>query len=449
MLNLTKKLFHKIGIDGAIAYTILTRTIQAFGGIVSIVFIAKFLSPDEQGYYYTFASILAIQIFFELGLFNIITQYTAYEFAHLKLDNGILIGDEYYKSRLASLLKFFIKWFSIIAVVLFFALLAAGFIFFYTYNSNLNIEWQKPWIILCLSTSLNLFIDPILAFFDGLGLVKDMSKVRLVQKSVNVALLFIFFACGFKLYSSAMASLVAILVNYIQIIFSDKIKILKVIWTARSNWSVNYYQEIFPYQWRIAISWISGYFMYQLFNPILFATEGAVIAGQMGMTIAALAGLASISMSWINTKVPFLSILISKKQYKLLDVNFKKISIQSIGINIFLTVLFFIVVQALRLLHINLANRFLISIPFICMCLASIANQIIFAFATYLRCHKKEPMLIQSIASGFLVSLSTIYIGRKFGLIGITTGYAFITCFISLSWSIYTFITKRKIWHNL
>ena len=34
-----------------------------------------------------------------------------------------------------------------------------------------------------------------------------------------------------------------------------------------------------------------GYFIFQLFNPVLFATEGAVVAGQMGMTLAALNGI--------------------------------------------------------------------------------------------------------------------------------------------------------------
>ncbi|MDB4926299.1 hypothetical protein [Mucilaginibacter sp.] len=446
---IVKKVFSQLGIDSAIAFTILTRIIQAFGGIISIVFIAKFLSPDEQGYYYTFASILAIQIFFELGLSGIITQYAAYEFAYLKWDDDFkLTGEEYYKSRLSSLLIFCVKWFAIIAFILFFVLLIAGFYFFSKFNKGLNIEWQKPWIILCIATSLNLFIDPLLAFFDGLGHVKDMSKVRLVQKSVNIGLLFIFFACGFKLYSSALASLIAISVNYVQIVFSNKIKILRVIWLAKAEWIINYYREIFPFQWRIALSWISGYFIFQLFNPVLFATEGPAIAGQMGMTIATLTGIASISMSWIVTKVPFLSMLISKREFTTLDTNFKKIFIQSLGINIIITCIFFALVQIAKTLNWGLTSRFLTTIPLLCMCLASIANQVAFAFATYLRCHKKEPMLVQSIAMGSLICVSTIVLGKRYGLIGMTTGYFFLTCIVGLSWTVYTFINKRRAWHN-
>src|SRR5258708_7438587 len=199
MFQFTKKQLSKIGVDGTIAFTILTRLIQAAGGIISIVFIARFLTIDEQGYYYTFASIIAIQLFFELGLTGIITQYAAHEFAHLAwTDDHKLAGEEYYKSRLSSLLRFCIKWFAVISIVFFFILLAAGFYFFSNYNKVNHVEWGKPWFILSLATALNLFIDPLLAFFEGIGQIRDISKVRLVQKTSFIVFLFIFFALGFN-----------------------------------------------------------------------------------------------------------------------------------------------------------------------------------------------------------------------------------------------------------
>jgi O-antigen/teichoic acid export membrane protein len=71
----------KIGIDKAVGYTLSARIIQAFGSFVSLYLIALYLTKEEQGFYYTFGSILAIQVFFELGLNGIITQYAAHESA--------------------------------------------------------------------------------------------------------------------------------------------------------------------------------------------------------------------------------------------------------------------------------------------------------------------------------------------------------------------------------
>lgn len=445
-----KKLADKIGIDGTIAITIITKIIQAGGAVLCIFFIGKYLSPNEQGYYYTFASILALQLFFELGLTGIITQYAAHEFAHLKWgSNYQLIGDEYYKSRLSSLLRFCVKWFAIIAIIFFFILLIVGFLFFKKFNVNVDIEWQKPWIILCLATALNLFIDPLLAFFDGIGEIKDMVKVRFIQKFLGIVLILIFFILGFKLYSSALASLIAILINYIQIMFSKRKKIIKSIWNEKKDAAINYYKEIFPYQWRIALSWISGYFIFQLFNPVLFATEGAKVAGQMGMTLTALGGVSNLSMGWIFTKVPLFSSLIAKKDFKQLDEIFDKTVKQLFIISLFSVGLFIFFVLGLNKLHISLGDRFLKPLPLLLLCVNVIVNQLVFSWATYLRCHKQEPFLIISIVAGILCCASTYILGHLYGLLGIVSGYTFITLVIGGIGGFVVFVKKKKEWHTV
>jgi O-antigen/teichoic acid export membrane protein len=449
VIQILRKIVNKIGVDSAIAYTVLNRVLQAGGGIISIIFITKFLSADEQGYYYTFASIIAIQIFFELGLSTIITQYAAYEFAHLHwAADGTLGGEATYRSRLSSLLRFCVKWFGIIAILLFFVLLAAGFYFFHFYNKGPAIAWENPWIILCVASSLNLFIDPLLAFFDGLGEVKDMAKVRLVQRVVNMLLLYMFFIFGFKLYSSAIASLAAICVNFLQILFSKRVNLLKVIWQAQQEWTIDYMKEIFPFQWKIALSWISGYLIFQLFVPVIFATSGSLAAGQMGMSLAALSGVLSISLSWINTKVPIFSELISKKLYEDLDIIFFKTIKQSGAICFICLLILVFGVVVLQHFNIPVGFRFLSPLQLIFLSTASFINQFVASLATYLRCHKQEPFLVQSIVLGALTSLSTLLLGKYCGIDGIIIGYTSIILFISLTWSVLIFKRKRMEWHS-
>lgn len=441
-----RKVFSFFGIDAAIAFTLLSRIIPAGGSLLSIVFIARFLSAAEQGYYYTFGSIIALQVFFELGLSGIITQYTAHEFAHLKYSNGELIGEDNYKSRLASLLHFCVKWFGIISLLLFVMLVIAGFCFFSKFNTHSNVEWKTPWIIICAATSLNLFIDPILAYFDGLNEVKDMARVRLVQKTSMIILLFLFLMLGFKLYSSAVASILSIIINYFQIFASKRRNILKTIWSARSKWKVDYMTEIFPYQWRIAISWISGYFIFQLFNPVLFATEGAKVAGQMGMTLQVLNGLSSLSMSWISTKIPLFSGLISKKQYNELDNIFNK-TLKNVNlVNTTLLLLFIGGIVALDYFRIPLRDRFLPIFSIGCLSLTVFINQFIFSWATYLRCHKQEPLLLQAVVSAIYCSLSTYIFGRLYGLNGIVLGYT-VWAFVSIIWVYRIFVNNRRKLH--
>ena len=81
-----RSLAQKIGMDKSIAYSSGARVIQGFTGVASVFFITSFLTGVEQGFYYTFGSILALQVFFELGLTGIMTQYVAHEVSHLQLD---------------------------------------------------------------------------------------------------------------------------------------------------------------------------------------------------------------------------------------------------------------------------------------------------------------------------------------------------------------------------
>lgn len=448
MLKLFQTALKRAGIDGAVAFTLLSRVVQALGALGSVVFIGLFLSADELGYFYTFASILAIQIFFELGLSGIITQYTAHEFAHLHWTDTGLEGDIYNTSRLSSLLRLFVKWFGVLSVVLLFLLLAAGFYFFKNYQSSGNIEWQMPWVLLCFSTSLNLFVDPILAFIDGLGEVKDMARVRLVQKSANVLLLFLFFALGFKLYAGALASLLAILINYYQLFFTSRKSKLITIWKQQGSDRIHYLKEIFPFQWRIALSWVGAFFIFQLFNPVLFAFEGPKVAGQMGMSLQILNGVSGLSMGWMTTKVPAMSALIAKRDFKGLDNVFNRTLKSVMVVSLAIISIFYGGYLILDYLRVPLVYRFLPSATLAVMCVVTLGNQLIFSWAIYLRCHKQEPLLMNSVVVGVLCGISTIWLGRTAGVMGVVGGYAVISLLISLPWTFYVFITKRKEWHS-
>lgn len=450
MFTLIKKISREIGIDGAIAYTILTRLIQAGGGVFTLLLIAKYLTQVEQGYYYTFGSILAIQVFFELGLSNIITQFVAHETASIVWhDRSRFSGSVESCSRIASLLHFTFKWFAVISILLFLGLILAGYIFFDKYGENNNIvNWKIPWVILSINTSLSLMLSPILAFIEGLGRVKEVAKVRFLQQIVQLLFILLFFLLGFKLFSSPLAAILSFVIIPFWILIGDKKKLLVFIWNKIDVFKVNYRLEIFPFQWKIALSWISGYFIFQLFNPVLFAIEGPIVAGQMGMTLTVLTGVLSISMSWINTKIPLFSSLIAKRHFDDLDIIFNKTLIQACIINALGLITLISVVLAMRYFHIDLANRFLSPFYLSLLCISTFVNQIVSGFAIYLRCHKKEPFLLVSIVMGLLSALSTILFGKYYGVDGIVIGYSFLTVFVSLIWGTMIFIKKRKIWHQ-
>lgn len=445
-----KKLVFKLGIDKAIIYTLFAKLIQGLGSLLVIFGIAKFLNITEQGYYYTFGSILALQMFFELGLSSIITQFAAHEIVHLKWkDKYTLEGDIIKKSRLSSLLHFCVKWFSSLALFLFLFLLFVGYVFFeYFGKLGEGVSWKGPWLILTFATGCNLIVTPLLSFFEGIGKVKNVAKLRMYQQFIQLFLLVTSLLGGLKLYSGGIAAFGSFLIVSIWILSKGQMRVIRCLWKEKSvNYIISWKQEIFPFQWRIAVSWLSGFFMFYLFTPIIFATDGPIVAGQMGMTLAALTGITSLIMSWINTKIPTMSGFISKKDFLSLDQLFFKTLYQALSVSIFIFLLFIIGVNYMDVYEYTIAERFLDIKEITLLCIITFINQIVFYLATYLRCHKKEPFMINSITMAILISFSTFVLGQKFGMSGIILGYFVLTVFVYFPWNIYVFKQKRKLWH--
>lgn len=455
MIEVFANLAHRIGMDKAIAYSSGSRIIGGVTGVLSVFFISTFLTGVEQGFYYTFGSILALQVFFELGLTGIMTQYVAHEASHLQLNaDNQYEGEEKYKSRLASLVHFCVKWYSVLAILVFVFILIIGLFFFEHYGEDQSSDasWRIPWVLICLGTSINILQSPFISIFMGLGKVKEMSKVGFIQQIILPLAIWTGLICGLKLYVLPLSSFVSILIWQIFVWKTGLAGIVINLWKVRITESVAYFKEIFPYQWKIALSWVSGYFIFQLFNPVLFATEGAVVAGQMGMTLQALNAIQAFSMSWLNTKVPLYSQLIALKDYLKLDTIFNQTLKQMTSVCFVLLVLFFIAIWFLNLTQIQLnghvfADRFLPYVPMLLLMFTVYLNQYTSSWATYLRCHKQEPFLVISICGALADGLSTLVLGNLYGLYGITFGYSLLTL-LFFPWGYWIYKTKKAEWHR-
>jgi len=453
-MSFLKTVANRIGFDGAIAYSSFARITQAAASFIVLFFIASLLSPEEQGYYYTFGSLAGIQVFFELGFTGIMTQYVAHEVAHLKLlPNNEYEGEEKYISRLAYLMRFCLKWYLVITVLFLVVVIIVGLVFFEKNDTSEGyVDWIWPWILMSFATAVKLFQSPFNAILIGLGKVTEMNKVLFYQQLFAPASLILSLFMGLKLYSVGISIIVGAIVWFTYVFCTPLLKLVYKLWRHHISEKVSYMKEIFPYQWKIALSWISGYFIFQLFNPVLFATDGAVVAGQMGMTISVLTGVQSLSLSWQNTKIPRYSGLIEMKQFKELDRLFNLTTKQMTVVSLFINMLligFIIIVNKYNIVFwgIDFSNRFLSISMFCIMALAIFLNQIIYSWATYLRCHKQEPYLVLSVVEGLLCLISTFFFGKMFGLVGIVLGYITIIVFQTL-WAFYIFNKKKNEWHG-
>ena len=120
-----------MGIDRAVFFAISGKIWTMAAGLITTLLIASFFPPELQGYYYTFFSVQAMQVFAELGLGTVITAYASHEWSKLGFDTQCkLTGDPDAKSRLISLGRFALRWYLVAGITVAIFLTIGGFIFF-------------------------------------------------------------------------------------------------------------------------------------------------------------------------------------------------------------------------------------------------------------------------------------------------------------------------------
>ncbi len=133
-------------IDRAVAYTLLTRGWQALTAPVTLLLVAQTMTLEIQGYYYTFASLLALQSFVELGFYIVIVSVASHEWSRLRLDaDGAITGDSVAIARLASLARFISRWYAAASVVFIAAASVAGWATFSRAEGTCLRWWRGFW----------------------------------------------------------------------------------------------------------------------------------------------------------------------------------------------------------------------------------------------------------------------------------------------------------------
>lgn len=426
-----------VGLDVHIFATILFRGWGILAGGLSIVLIPLFLSPTQQGFYYTFASILALQVFFELGLNQVIIQFVSHEFAYLTIQSdGKVRGDPQRIFRLNELIMFLRCWYAFAAVLFFLLAGGAGAVFFCLKGGELNVEhWGPTWFTLVLVTSFNLFLSHSLTVIEGTGQVGAVARLRLLQSMVGYGMMWILLLLGLGLWAAVAVPTAGAVLTSLWLRRRGNIFPHSTNEKITGFEPISWYRNIFPLQWRIAISWATGYLIFNLFTPVVFSRYGSFEAGRLGLALTVFSSISVIGMSWVYAKAPVFTMYIARGERRKLNSLFKTLFTRSILVTTVLCTVFVASSWFLNNLGFSIMLRIADLNILAVLSVVTIVNSMIFSMAVYMRAHREEPMLIQSIVGGLLVSFS-VYVGSIHSVLTMVILYMCIVIFILLPWTI-------------
>ena len=438
------------GINRAIGLALMKRFWSIIAAPMTMVLIAVTLTKAEQGYYFTFTSLLALQVFFELGLVTVIAQFISHEFVSLSWGtHGEIIGDLENRKRVLNILGNSLKWYFFCSILLITSLSIAGYLFFFN-ETNVNISWKLPWLLAVFGVGVNLLIVPFYAFITGSGDVASVNLRALIGGILGTLLGWCVLFLGGGLYAIPALTLGSFSVGIIYLIKSKPILFKQGIFYALNKMEilhpVSWRHEIWPMQWKIAASWISGYFIFQLFVPVLFKFHGPVVAGQMGMTLSLVNAIQVICLIWPTSKMPEFGKFIAQKKWFELDLLFEKTLRHSLEACLALLTVFLILLVILENLT-NFSDRFLPTWQMAIFSVSIVAQLLISNWAIYMRAHKKEPMILVSAISALLIGLSTFVSGYYFSSLGMIVGFVLITTIYVLPATYKLFKNFKRIHH--
>lgn len=399
--------------DKAVIYVLMGKAISILSGLSIILLIPHYLSEQVQGYYYTFNSIVALQIIFELGFSGVIIQFVSHEMAFLQYTDAkrTIEGAEEKKQRVLSIVKFSIKWYGCIALAIIVFIGPVGY-FFFSHENNADIPWQGAWITLTISTAINVFFISVISIAEGCGLVIKVNKMRAIQALSAALLSVLLLVSGYGLYATAAIAISGCIVYFgfaLRYFWptlheSYYVKIRNTMNFEGISWR----NDIFPFQWRIALSWMSGYFIFFAMTPIAFKYFGPVYAGKLGMSLTLCNMIMATGLAWVSTKFPKWGRLISLRNRHELDTSFRMSVLQSTSFVVLCLIGSITLLVFFNYLNLYITRRFLSPIEFSVLGLAILGSHLVACMATYIRAHKVEKMTVVSMIMAMLTTACMI-----------------------------------------
>jgi len=288
-----------------------------------------------------------------------------------------------------------------------------------------------------------LWCQPFYSFLDGCGQIRAVAALRLRQAVTGMALAWTALLLHHGLYAPALV--IAGQVGAGLFFLSARRRLLMGLLVHQSrDASIRWSREVWPFQWRIAVSWMCSYFTIQVFIPILFALRGPVEAGQMGMSLSITGYMTGLVLPWITTKATPFGRLIAQREFHGLDRLFLHTLGQALAVFAMIALAADAGVALLTVVAPRLAARMVSPQLFAMLVLAAGSNCVVQSLATLLRSFKREPFLWQSLAVASLTLLLALFAAPRWGNAGVTLGYLAVSAGIGLPFALIIFARARR-----
>jgi len=491
----------RLEFNRAVAYALLLRGWQLAAGVVSAVLIALYFTPDVQGYYYTFSSLLTLQALFELGCGQVLANLCSHEWAALRLDDrGRVSGDAAALSRLAHLSRLMFKLYGTLLAVFVVTVGFGGAAFLALQPAN-GVEWRGPWFALVAASGLLLWTMPFNAMLEGCNQVAAVNRFRLIQAVCANVTVWIALVLHADLWVAVFATVVRVAVElslllvryrrfFASLLMQSRVESRESragernapptthqpdvggrrpdvggltsgdqpsdsqLSTLNSQLSTTHHstfswkREIWPLQWRLGLQAPFGFLASSLYVPVLWYYQSKAVAGQMGMTWMMLFAVQAAALAWVQARIPQFGVLVARKEYGELDRLFRRLTVISVAAVTLGGLALCAIVVLLNELGVGLAERILPPMETAAFAAAFAVLQWSHCLAVYLRAHKRDPLWTANLLYYSASGVAAWYFASRFGPLAAGLGYLGTILIVNSPLQTAIWVVCRREWHR-
>lgn len=280
----------------------LQKITQAITGLGTALMVAHFLSPEEQGYFYTMGSLLSSYIIFDLGLSSYLLQRSAELSRDLTIDRfGNISPEGKQRDEFLAFSYWVFKWYRNAGIIAFIVMAPIG-VWVLSHNTNATIgsNWIWPWMVIVTAIAINMPTIGFFAVLEGTGAICQTYLLRIAHYATGATLAWGLIAIGHGLYAQALPVMSTVFVCYVWFFYRYR-TIYSRLLTAQTK-HINCI--VLPHIKYTASIWLFNYIFLNIPVILSFVLGDVVSSGKLGLSIIIANVGGAVAMASVTAKIP-------------------------------------------------------------------------------------------------------------------------------------------------
>lgn len=397
-----------------ILFGLLARSSQTGVMLAAAALVAWRMPVVEQGFYWAFLSLGALVPIGEFGLTPVVLQ-TASHYAARGDTDGL---HRFWRSAR--------RFAGAVVPVASAAVLGLGWILFASSaQPGTAPAWHWPWTLYVLLLAAAQLLSPALGYIEGAVSAADSWRFQARLEIASGAVLLAALALGAGLWSVTLYGL-ARFAAFAALTLARRAQFPPV--RGDGIGAGAWKHEILPYQWKLAVSAVTGFLIFRAFTPVVLAQMGPEAAARFGLTLAVMGSWLAITVAWPASQTARIGQLASRQDRRELRAAFRGMLGGSSLFAAAGALLILAALQALEALGIPYGARSAGYAATALLLGAAVLQHVVLCASILLRSERRDPLLPYSVSGSLITVCALWYAAGAGGLVHVALAYFLCSC---------------------